>query len=82
MKKYLVSLCAAFAMFSMISCGSKNVSIVAAEAFLADPTAEKFEALTESFKELDQDEAWEYQQWLLQHQDEFTEATTKMTTSK
>lgn len=78
MKKFFVSAFAAFAMVAMVSCGGTNPSIAAAEALIANPTAETLKGLTDSFKELDADQAMEYQKWYLEHVDEVTNASIKV----
>ena len=77
MKKYRISICVAFAMLAMVSCSGNNPSIAAAEALIANPTAENLEAMTESFKGLTADEVKEYKLWLDEHREEVNGATMK-----
>lgn len=56
MKKLFVTICAAFAMLVMISCGS-NPAIKAGEAFIANPTEETFKAYNDAVKEIANDPA-------------------------
>lgn len=75
MKKYLVSICAAFAMVAMISCGGgSNPGIKAAEAFIDNPTPENFEKMADVEGSLSGDELNEYSEWCLEHASEITQA--------
>ena len=56
MKKLFVTICAAFAMLVMVSCGG-NPAIKAGEAFIADPTEETYKAYTDAVKEIANDPA-------------------------
>ena len=47
MKKLFVTICAAFAMLVMVSCGG-NPAIKAGEAFIADPTEETYKAYNDA----------------------------------
>lgn len=74
MKKYLVSICAAFAMVAMISCGGSNPGIKAAEAFIDNPTPENFEKMADVGGSLSGDDLNEYNEWCLEHTSELTQA--------
>lgn len=56
MKKLFVTICAAFAMLVMVSCGG-NPAIKAGEAFIADPTEETYKAYNDAVKEIANDPA-------------------------
>ena len=58
MKKYLVSICAAFAMLVMVSCGG-NPAISAMEDFIANPTEATFNAVEEAEKGMTEEQARE-----------------------
>lgn len=75
MKKSLVSICAAFAMVAMISCGgSSNPGIKAAEAFIDNPTPANFEKMADVEGSLSGDDLNEFNEWCLEHTSELTEA--------
>ena len=78
MKKCLLSLCAAFAMFSMVSCGSENPAIKAGEEFFANPTPETLKAFETSAENLNKEQHLEYGQWFFEHEDEFSLAMIRM----
>ncbi len=80
MKKYLVSICAAFAMIAMVSCGGGNAAISAAEDFIANPSAETLEAATKAAAEIadDQKAVEEYEKWCEENAEELAAATASM----
>ena len=55
MKKYLVSICAAFAMFVMVSC-TGNPGISAMKEFIANPTEETFKAVDAAEAEMTEEQ--------------------------
>ena len=75
MKKIFVSMCVAFAMFAMVSCG--NPAISAAEDFIANPCEETAKACEEAEKNLDADEKKEYEEWSKEHATELAAALVK-----
>ena len=76
MKKIFVSMCVAFAMFAMVSCG--NPAISAAEDFIANPCEETAKAVEEAEKGLDADEKKEYEEWSQEHATELAAAVLKV----
>ena len=77
MKKFFVTMFAAFAMFAMVSCGG-NAAVEAGNAFLENPTKENYDKLISASKELEGDDAAEYAQWLSQNQTKIAEACQKL----
>lgn len=80
MKKYLVSICAAFAMIAMVSCGGGNAAISAAEDFISNPSAEAAADVTKAVAEIADDEeaVKEYEKWCEENAEELAAATAKM----
>ena len=62
MKKFFVTMFAAFAMFAMVSCGG-NAGIDAGEEFLANPSKENYDKLLKESSSLKGSDAAEYAQW-------------------
>ena len=77
MKKYFMSLCAAVAMFTLVSCES-NPAIKAGEAFIKNPTPDNFEAYFEAEQKLSTSETAEYEKWCEEKQTELLNAGFKM----
>ena len=73
MKKFFVTMCAAFAMFAMVSCGG-NPAISAAQDFLKNPTEETFKAVEEAENGLTEEQKAEYDKWAKEHAEELAGA--------
>lgn len=72
MKKFFVTMFAAFAMFAMVSCG--NAVISAGEAFIENPTIENYKAMKEAYNKLDADGRKEAEEWMNQNDAKFVNA--------
>lgn len=72
MKKFFVTMFAAFAMFAMVSCG--NAAISAGEAFIENPTIENYKAMKEAYDKLDADGRKEAEEWMNQNDAKFENA--------
>ena len=77
MKKFLVSICAAFAMMAMVSCGNSNPAIAAAEALIAEPTVENMTAFGEAVDGLTDAQKAEYTIWLTENAEKIADAQAK-----
>ena len=73
MKKYLVSICAAFAMFVMVSC-TGNPGISAMKEFIANPTEETFKAVDAAEAEMTEEQKAEAEKWAEEHKEELAGA--------
>ena len=72
MKKFFVTMFAAFVMFAMVSCG--NAAISAGEAFIENPTIENYKAMKEAYNKLDADGRKEAEEWMNQNDAKFENA--------
>ncbi len=79
MKKLFVSICAAFAMFAMVSCGgSSNPAIKAAEEFLSNPTMENSMKVEEASEGLTEEQKQEFEKWAEDNQEELIKAAAEL----
>ena len=76
MKKYLVSICAAFAMLVMVSCGG-NPAISAMEDFIDNPTEATYNAVEEAEKGMTEEQKAEAEKWAEEHAAELAAAMLK-----
>ena len=73
MKKIIMTICAAVAMFTFVSCGS-NPAIKAGKEFIDNPTPENFEAYEENLYNLSEEEEREYEIWYIKNKEKLEEA--------
>ena len=74
MKKIIMTICAAVAMFTIVSCES-NPAIKAGEEFIEKPTVKNYRALQESMVDLsDEDELKEFEEWSEENEDKLWKA--------
>lgn len=76
MKKIIMTVCAAVAMFTVVSCG--NPAIKAGEEFLENPSEEKLEAIDKIGEDLSEAEEKEFEEWSQEHIQEFADAMRKI----
>jgi hypothetical protein len=74
MKKIIITICAAVAMFTVVSCGESNPAIKAGKEFIDNPTPENFEAYAESIDSLPEKEEREYKIWSQENEEKLYEA--------
>ena len=77
MKKFFVTMFAAFAMFAMVSCGG-NAGIDAGEEFLANPSKENYDKLLKESSSLKGSDAAEYAQWYAKNTQAIATACQKL----
>ena len=73
MKKIIMTICAAVAMFTIVSCG--NPAIKAGKELIDNPTIKNYEALRESMKDLSEAEMKEFEEWSEENEDKLWEAS-------
>lgn len=79
MRKLFLSVCLVIAMVALVSCGSSNPAIKAGEKFLSNPSVETYEALQDiEDEDLTPEQMQEFEKWLLEHQQEISEAAIEM----
>ena len=74
MKKIIMTICAAVAMFTIVSCGESNPAIKAGEEFIDNPTRKNFNTFKESIDNLSEEEEREYGIWYLENEKKIDEA--------
>jgi tRNA nucleotidyltransferase (CCA-adding enzyme) len=74
MKNIIMTICAAVAMFTVVSCGESNPAIKAGEEFIDNPTRENFNTFKESIDNLSKEEEREYGIWYLENEKKIDEA--------
>ena len=73
MKKIIMTICAAVAMFTIVSCG--NPAIKAGKELIDNPTPENYSALQESMLDLsEEDELKEFEEWSEENEDKLWKA--------